>query len=166
MFSTTQLEVIRSHVPLMREQGYLYYLAVDLRYNNGSLPLPDGLNLYIYYSKEPIVYNQDYVYRLTGDCVGYGFNTDSASIHNTSARIYNEFVSADYANFTIESLEEDYMWYSTNAVPGEDAASWGATLVPPDFTYTEVRQTDVSSGLLFIACVFIFFYSFLKLFRR
>ncbi len=164
MFSTAQLEIIRSHVPQMREQGYLYYLAVDLRYNNGSVP--DDVSLYIFYSNDPIVYNRDYEFDIPGDCVGYAFNTDSVSNYNNGPRMYNEFFLNGAANDVIDLVQEDYLFYSTNAIPGENASFYGATMVPVDFVYSEVKQNDTSSGLLFIACVFIFFYSFLKLFRR
>lgn len=157
MFSTSQLEVLRSHVPKMREQGYLYYLAADIRYTNGALPLDGGQNLYIFYSKEPIVYNHNYEFSFTGDCVGYGFNTDSASNYNNGPRMYNEFFINGTADDVLNLIHADYLWYSTNAIPGENASHYGATLVPVDFVYSETRSSSIFTPFNIIVVICLFF---------
>ncbi len=160
MFSTAQLEIIRSHVPRMREQGYLYYLAIECSYMNKTSPEYCPYDLMILYSKEPIYYYsvKSIQYSVDADNIYFGFQSGNYNGYSESGFTPRYGIGYDF-NEVLPNLDNFY-WVSGNCL-NEYVSS---TII--DVTYTEVKQNDTTSGLLFIACVFIFFYSFLKLFRR
>lgn len=158
MFNTAQLELIKAHVPQMRQQGYLYYLAVDARYMGPDVEIGNADTIFIY-SKDPIYYSDFYTFSFSGDIVMYWMNSASASSYNTSERITVYNIPQDQAA-EMGSMFSDFLWISTNAITQSTAQ------IHPDVTYMEVRNNETTGGLLFVVCIILFFYAFIKLFRR
>lgn len=152
MFSTAQLDMINGLVAPMRDEGYLYYVAItdNLRTTNTE---PD---LYIYFSKEEIFATDLLQYHIPNNSVLYSIRTSNgSSYNNTGARIEVSDVELS-RELTVDEVE----FVSTNATFTE--------LVPvqPDFTVEEVGQYETQGALLFVVCTFLLLFAFTKLFRR
>lgn len=150
MFSTAQLDLMIPLVAQMRSEGYLYYLAFQNQLTGSNY----DYDLYIYFSKEEITSADGYSYFLSDNSLKYSIRSGNASTYNTGSRL--DITVLD----SVETVVIDtYQHISTNC------CFTGATL-QPDLTFTEVRNNETTSGLFFMLSVFIFFFAFLKLFRR
>lgn len=150
MFSTAQLDLMIPLVAQMRSEGYLYYLAFQNQLTGSNY----DYDLYIYFSKEEITSSDGYSYLLPADSLKYSIRSGNASTYSTGSRL-----DLAVLDFEQSVVVDSYQHISTNC------CFTGVTL-QPDLTFTEVRNNEASSGLLFMFSVFIFFFAFLKLFRR
>ena len=69
MFSTTQIEVVETLVPTMRNSGYKYYIAyTNTRTGNYTFTEPD---LYFIFSKDEIVASSGYEFIVPEGSIQY-----------------------------------------------------------------------------------------------
>lgn len=152
MFSTAQIDMINGLVAPMRDEGYLYYIAItDNTRSTSSDP-----DLYIYFSKEEIFATDLLQYHIPRGSVMYSIRTSNGSSYNSTGprvSVSDLEVSSD---LTVDELE----FVSTNAT-FIDLVS-----VQPDYTVGEVGQYETLGALLFVVCTFLLFFAFTKLFRR
>lgn len=152
MFSTAQIDMINGLVAPMRNEGYLYYLAVtDNTRSTSSDP-----DLYIYFSKEEIFATDLLSYHIPNNTKLYSIRTSNGSTYNSTGERINVTDIELSSNIVVDELE----FVSTNADFTE------VSVVQPDYTITEVGQYETQGGLLFTLSVFLFLFGFLKLFRR
>lgn len=150
MFSTAQLDMCRSLVLQMREQGYLYYLMCqDYPTTNKTY------DIYIYFSKEPIKALNQYNYTLPSGTLKYSLISGNYSANSSTGRRISVGTIANEQTLTIDVWQH----ISTNA-------EFTSSSIAPDLFRTEVTQSETQGGILFIFIVFIFFYAFIHLFRR
>lgn len=153
MFSTNQLDVIRGYAASMSAQGYKYYLAHQQITNSNSQP-----DIIMYFSKSEIFATSLYRYTIPAHSMKYEIvsgNYYSSSSSNV-ARVEASEVDTVEVGLTVPQ----YLHVSTNATFTESQT------IQPNYALSEVQTYETNSGILFIGCVFIFLYSFLKLFRR
>lgn len=153
MFSTTQIEVVSSLVPTLREQGYVYYIAttnVTIGYNNQTEP-----DLYIYFSKEPITANNGYSYNIPNNTVLYTIRTPNYSTNsnavNTERIVTNTLVAQ---NLSIDVYE--HIFTNAEFITGES--------VQPDIVakggYQNEKIESVGIVITMLLCVYCIFKMF------
>lgn len=149
MFSTVQTDVIKSLIPVMRRQGYKYYIAYTYtRTGNFSTAEPD---LYIVFSEDKITASDLYRYTVPSGSVRYSIRTPNYST-NSSAVNTDRLVSSSFSgSLTINSYEHIY----TNAV-------FSGSSVQPDILY-EMKggyQYETSFATAILLAVFVLLVSF------
>lgn len=152
MFSTAQIDILNGLVAPMRDEGYIYYVAVTDNYKSNSYD-PD---LYIYFSKDEIFATDLQQYHIPSGSMLYSVRTSNGSnYNNTGPRIDASELELS-EDLTVDEVE----FVSTNATFTE--------LVPvqPDYTIGEVGQYEMQGALLFVVCTFLLLFAFTKLFRR
>lgn len=148
MFSTNQLEIVKSLVPTMREQGYKYYIAytntnTDSNWNSTSNE-PD---LYFVFSTDKIIAQSGYKYTIPENSIQYvcrssnystnisGVNTDRIKKQSISGQLNINLYEHIYSN-----------------------AEYGESVVMPDILggeqYAESVYTQATN---FILGAFLFF---------
>lgn len=148
MFSTNQLEIVKSIVPTMRNQGFKYYVAYTHTNTDNSWNSSTEPDLYIVFSKEKIIAQSGYKYTIPQNSIQYicrsGNYSTSSSAVNTD-RIKKENFSG---TLSINLYEHIY----SNAEYGE------SLVVMPDIlggeTYAETTYIQSTNLLL---ATFLFF---------
>lgn len=146
MFSTVQTDVIKSLVPVMRRQGYKYYIAyTHTRTGNFSTIEPD---LYIVFSEDKIIASDLYLYSVPSGSVMYSIRTPNFST-NSSAVNTDRIVSSSFSgSLAIDEYEHIY----TNAV-------FSGSSVHPDILYEmqggNQYEISVSTSLLLAILVLL-----------
>ncbi len=150
MFNTAQKDIIENLVPLMRKEGYKYYVAytntnTDSGYNRTVQP-----DLYIVFSKSDLSFTSDYTFTCSGESVRFTCRTVNYSSSNyavNSERIVKSSVSG---NINIKPYEHIY----TNA---EYQTSVG--IRHPDILYSTEGGYAYDVSLAFtvaVCCVLLF----------
>ena len=152
MFSTAQNDYLKSLVPVMRQQGYRYYVAYsdNDRSNNYD---PD---LYVIFSKDKITANSLYSYIVPAGSVRYSIITSNTSYNNTAYRVITASVGA--STVSVDRYEHIY----SNAAPATDTVQ-----LQPDILYTGevyVRETVSAVGIVLVIGLFVSW--FWKFFSR
>lgn len=152
MFSTAQNDYLKSLVPVMRQQGYRYYVAYSDNDRNNNYD-PD---LYLIFSKDKITANSLYSYSVPAGSVRYSIITSNTSYNNTAYRVVTASVGA--FTVTIDRYEHVY----SNAAPATDTVQ-----LQPDILYTGevyVRETVSAVGIVLVIGLFVSW--FWKFFSR
>lgn len=154
MFNTTQVEILSSLIPTMKNQGYKYYVAYSDTNNSGSNNAqPD---LYVVFSKDKIMCERSYQFSVPDGSVRYTIRTANYSTNNSAVNT-DRYVSAPYSgNLKIDVYEHIY----SNADFAE------GTVIMPDINYRgggELIEKTNGLGLVCVAVLlFIVFCSFFK----
>lgn len=148
MFSTNQLEIVKSIVPTMRSKGYNYYIAYTSTDTSNSWNNTVEPDLYFIFSKDKITANSGYSYNIPENSVQYVCRSSNFST-STSANNTDRFVKKSYSGtLKIDVYEHIY----SNAEYGE------TVVVMPDIlggeTYAETVYLQATN---FILCAFLFF---------
>lgn len=149
MFSTVQTDVIKSLIPVMRRQGYKYYIAYTYtRTGNYSTVDPD---LYIVFSEDKITASDLYTYSVPSGSVKYSIRTPNYSTNSSAVNTDRLFSSSFSGSLTINPYEHIY----TNSV-------FSGSSVQPDILY-EMKggyefETSVATAILL--AVFVLLVSF------
>lgn len=152
MFSTAQIDILNGLVSPMRDEGYLYYVAVTDNMRDSSSD-PD---LYIYFSQEEIFATDLLQYHIPNNSKLYTIRTSNGSTYNsTGARIEVSDIELS-EDITVDQVE----FVSTNATFTE------VSVLQPDYTIGEVGQYEMQGALLFVVCTFLLFFAWTKFFRR
>ena len=151
MFSTAQLDLMKGYVSSMREAGYLYYLA----YNQTNMSSSDSPDLIIYFSKEEIFGKSMYSYTIPSDSLKYSFKTGNPYSSNLTQRVTVDTVDTIEIGLSVPV----YSHVSTNAM------FLSLTEIQPDLCLG-VKSNETQGGILFVFCIFVFFYAFVHFFRR
>ena len=152
MFSTAQNDYLKSLVPVMRQQGYRYYIAYsdNDRDNNYN---PDH---YVIFAKDKITANSLYSYSVPASSVRYNIITSNTSYNNTAYRVTTASVGA--STVTVDRYEHVY----SNAVPAMDTVQ-----LQPDILYTgEVYARETVSAVGIVLTIGLFVTWFWRLFSR
>lgn len=148
MFSTAQLDLIKSTVAEMRNEGYKYYLAYQD--NNSSSGSPD---LFIIFSKDEIFGKDLYSYFIPSGSVRYGYFSSNST--NYGARLTVTNLTDGIVTHTINS----YNHISTNAT------FTSLTAHQPDYC-TEVYQYETFGACCLLLSVMFLVSCILRFFRR
>lgn len=143
MFSTAQNDYLKSLVPVMRQQGYRYYIA----YSDNDRDNNYNPDLYVIFAKDKITANSLYSYSVPAGSVRYSIITSNTSYNNTAYRVTTAFVGASTVN--IDRYEHIY----SNAAPVTDTVQ-----LQPDILYTgEVyaRETVSAVGIVLVIGLFV-----------
>jgi len=152
MFSTSQNDYLKSLVPVMRQQGYRYYVAYSDNDRNNNYD-PD---LYVIFSKDKITANSLYSYSVPAGSVRYNIITSNTSYNNTAYRVTTASVGA--STVTVDRYEHVY----SNAVPAMDTVQ-----LQPDILYTgEVYARETVSAVGIVLTIGLFVTWFWRLFSR
>lgn len=155
MFSTTQIEVVQTLVPTMREAGYKYYVAyTNTRINNYSNIEPD---LYFIFSKDEITSTSSYSYSIPDGSIQYACR--SANYSTSSSAVNSERYSiSDFSGvLTIKPYEHIY----SNASYGESIA------IMPDINFRGAgEQYEKTNGLGIVVTAVLLFIVFCSFFKR
>ena len=152
MFSTSQNDYLKSLVPVMRQQGYRYYVAYSDNDRNNNYD-PD---LYVIFSKDKITANSLYSYSVPAGSVRYNIITSNTSYNNTAYRVTTASVGA--STVTVDRYEHVY----SNAVPAMDTVQ-----LQPDILYTgEVYVRETVSAVGIVLTIGLFVTWFWRLFSR
>lgn len=120
MFSTSQIDMINGLAAPMRDEGYLYYVAIT----DNSRSTSSDPDLYIYFSKSEIFATDILRYHIPDNSKLYSIRTSNgSSYNNTGPRI-----TVSDVELSIELRVDESEFVSTNATFTE--------LVPvqPDYT--------------------------------
>lgn len=160
MFSTAQKDVLTSLIPVMRRQGYKYYIAYTNTNTEGSWNTSAVVDLYIVFSSEEISAKDMYTYSVPSGSVRYAIRTPN---YSTSASGINSerYVFSEYSGtLSIDVYEHIY----TNA-------EFSTSAVQPDILYEAeggyVYEAEVGQTItLAIALFFVVFSSLLRAFFK
>lgn len=132
MFSTTQDNILKTLIPVMRRQGYKYYLAYTNTDTESSWNSSSKVDLYVIFSSEEISADSQYRYVIPAGSVRYSIRSSNYSSGNNAVNTAR-YVSESYSgNVTVQPYEHIY----TNA----EFASYS---VQPDILY------DAQGGYLY-----------------
>ncbi len=148
-FSTTQIDVLEALVARMRAEGYTYYLC----HQNLLTGVNNDYDLIVYFSKEEITGETGYKYLVPSDSLCYRIRSGNASTYNNDVRM------------TVDNLDRGEIVDVSEAFHISTNAVFLTSEIQPDYCL-EVHQYETQGGMLFIMCVFLLLYVFLKLFRR
>ena len=157
MFSTTQDNILKTLVPVMRRQGYKYYLAYTNTDTQSSWNSSSKVDLYVIFSSEEIVANNQYSFTVPADSVRYSIRSSNYS-SGTNAVNTARYVSEAYSgNVNIQAYEHVY----TNA-------EFSSYSVQPDILYESqggyLYEGVISASILCsILILFIVFRSFIRI---
>ena len=148
MFSTAQTDVLTSLIPVMRRQGYKYYVAYTNTSTTNSWSTPAIVDLYVIFSQEEITANNQYSYSVPAGAVRYSIRTSNYSTSDygvNTARL----VSSNYSGtLSINVYEHIY----TNA-------TFSSSAVQPDILFSAqggyLYESSVSLNIL-TACLLLF----------
>ena len=150
MFSTAQLDIMRSLVSQMRDRGYSHYIAVQ----NVASPISYDYDFFIYFSDEEIISLSQYLYTLPANTVKYSIRSGNANINHQDNRIDITHLSSE------TSLSVDrYQYVSTNA-------KFSTAYIVPDYTYTEVKNCETSALSSFMLVCGVLFVCICQMLRR
>ena len=148
MFSTAQLDYIKSTVAVMRNEGYKYYLAYqDNSYSSGT---PD---LYIIFSKTEIFANDLYSYFIPNNSVRYAVRTYNSTNYGQRVTV------SDLINGIVTFNIDGYNHISTNAT------FTSLTAHQPDYC-TEVYQYETLGAVCIFISIMFLLSCFWRFFRR
>lgn len=157
MFSTNQDNIIKSLVPVMRRQGYRYYLAYTNTDTSSSWNSSSEVDLYIIFSSEKITGNSQYLYSVPEGSVRYSVRSSNYS-SGTNAVNSERLVTESYSGtVTVQAYEHIY----TNA-------EFSGYSVQPDILYSAqggyLYEGVISAAILFaVLILFIVFRSFIRI---
>lgn len=152
MFSTAQNDYLKSLVPVMRQQGYRYYVAYSDN-DRGNNYDPD---LYVIFAKDKITANGLYSYSVPAGSVRYSIITSNTSYNNTAYRVSTASVGVSMV--TVDRYEHIY----SNAAPATDTVQ-----LQPDILYTEgVYQNETLAAVGIVLTIGLFVAWFWRLFSR
>lgn len=152
MFSTAQNDYLKSLVPVMRQQGYRYYIA----YSDNDRDNNYNPDLYVIFAKDKITANSLYSYSVPAGSVRYSIITSNTSYNNTAYRVITASVEA--STVSVDRYEHIY----SNAAPATDTVQ-----LQPDILYTGevyVRETVSAVGIVLVIGLFVSW--FWKFFSR
>lgn len=158
MFNTAQKELIESLVPLMRKEGYDYYVAYTHTNTNSTINRTVQPDLYIVFSRDKLSFTSSYTFNCSNDSVRFTCRTVNYSTSQygvNTDRIVKVNISG---NVTVEPYEHIY----TNA---EYSTSVG--IRHPDILYsTEGGYAyDVSFASTIAICTVLLFSVFTSIIR-
>lgn len=158
MFNTAQKDLIENLVPLMRKEGYKYYVAYTHTATNSGYNYRAEPDLYIVFSDTELSFTSDYTFHCSGNSVRYTCRTvnySSSQYAINSERIVKSSVNG---NITVQPYEHIY----TNA---EYQTSVG--IRHPDILYTTEGgyAYDVSFALTVAVCCVLLFSVFSSIIR-
>lgn len=152
MFSTAQNDYLKSLIPVMRHQGFRYYVAYSDN-DRGNNYDPD---LYVIFSKDKIMADDLYRYSVPDGSVRYSIITSNTSYNNTAYRVTTASLGA--FTLTVDRYEHIY----SNAAPATNTV-----LLQPDILYTGevyVNETLAAVGIVLVIGLFVAW--FWRLFSR
>lgn len=153
MYSTSQIEVVSSLVPTLKEQGYEYYIAttnVTIGYYTEVEP-----DLYIYFSEEPIIASNGYSYDLPDNTLKYTIRTPNYSSSSTAVntnRIVVETIEAQTINIDVYEHIYTNAEFNTGAVVQPDICAKGG--------YQSEKIESVGIVITVLLCVYCIFKMF------
>lgn len=160
MFSTAQKDVLTSLIPVMRRQGYKYYIAYTNTNTNTGWTSSAVVDLYVVFSSDEIVAKDMYSYSIPSGSVRYAIRTANYSTGNGAVNT-DRYVTSTYSGtLTVQEYEHIY----TNA-------EFSTSTVQPNILYearggyayeAEVGQTIT----LAVAVLFVVFSSLLRAFLK
>ena len=156
MFSTVQKDVLSSLIPVMRKQGYNYYIAYTNTNTDGSWNSSAVVDLYVVFSSEEITANDMYTYLVPSGAVRYAIRTANYST-SSSAVNTDRYVTSDYSGtLTVDVYEHIY----TNA-------EFSTSSVQPDILYESEGgyMYEAKVGENITLAIFLFFIVFSSLIR-
>ena len=150
MFSTAQLDIMRSLVAQMRDKGYTYYLAVQ----NSASSVTNDYDMFIYFSDQEITSLSQYLYTLPSSTIKYSIRSGNASSTNKTNRVDVSFLSAE------TDLQVDtWQFISTNA-------EFLTGMIVPDYTFTEVHNLETNALSSFMLVCVVMLVCIFQMFRR
>ncbi len=156
MFSTNQIEYIKTFLPSYAADGYKYYVAYTN--NDNSNYYSTNPDLYIVFSKEKIIASDGYNYTVNPEetviiSIRTGNYSSSSSADNSERVEVNQHVND---SFFVDEFEHIY----TNA-------EFSGHTLQPDYNLISGGETNVRlEAITFVLLVSLFITVFSKLFRR
>ncbi|MBQ8029556.1 MAG: hypothetical protein IJ262_09175 [Clostridia bacterium] len=151
MFSTAQLDMINGLVGVMRDEGYLYYVAYSDNYRDSSSE-PD---LYIYFSTEEIFASDLLSYHIPRNSKLYSIRTSNGSSYNNTG----ERIVVSNLETSNDIVIEQNEFISTNA-------KFLTVAFQPDFTVKEVKTYETQAAACFLLSILVLLSCFFHFFRR
>lgn len=152
MFSTAQNDYLKSLVPVMRDQGYRYYVA----YSDNDRDNSYNPDLYVIFSRDKITANSLYSYSVPAGSVRYSIISSNTSYNNTAYRV----TTASLGAFTLSVDRYEHIY--SNAVPATNAV-----MLQPDVLYTgEVYARETLAAVGIVLTIGLFVVWFWRLFSR
>lgn len=150
MFSTAQLDIMRSLVAQMRDKGYTYYIAVQ----NAASSVSYDYNMFIYFSDQEITSLSQYLYTLPAATIKYSIRSGNASSSHKENRVEISFLSSE------TDLEVDtWQFISTNT-------EFSTGMIVPDYTFTEVHNFETNALSSFMLVCVVMLVCIFQMFRR
>lgn len=150
MFSTAQLDIMRSLVSQMRDRGYTHYIAVQ----NVASSISYDYDFFIYFSDEEITSLSQYLYTLPANTIKYSIRSGNASINHQDNRIDISHLS-DETSLSVDR----YQYVSTNA-------KFSTVFIVPDYTYSEVKNCETNALSSFMLVCGVLFVCICQMLRR
>ena len=148
MFSTAQTDVLTSLIPVMRRQGYKYYIAYTNTSTSSGWGTSAIVDMYVVFSKDEIVANNQYSYSVPAGSVRYAIRTANYSMSDSGVNTERLVSSAFSGTVSVNVYEHVY----TNA-------TFSSSAVQPDILYSAeggyLYESSVSLNIL-TACLLLF----------
>lgn len=149
MFSTAQMDILKPLVAQMRDNGYLYYLAVQ----NTATGVSNDYDMFIYFSDTEITALSQYSYSMPQSTIKYSIRSGNASTNQKQNRI-----DITYLTSATTLRVDSWQFCSTNA-------ETISAMVVPDLTFTEVKSYETAGLSSFMLTVIVLLVSILHFFR-
>lgn len=152
MFSTAQNDYLKSLVPVMRDQGYRYYVA----YSDNDRDNSYNPDLYVIFAKDKITASGLYSYSIPAGAIRYSIITSNTSYNNTAYRV----TTASLGAFTLSVDRYEHIY--SNAAPATNSV-----MLQPDVLYTgEVYARETLAAVGIVLTIGLFVAWFWRLFSR
>lgn len=157
MFSTVQTDVLTSLIPVMRRQGYKYYIAYTNTSTSSSWVSNAIVDMYVIFSDEEIVANSQYSYTVPAGAVRYAIRTVNYSTSDYGVNTERFVTSTFSGRLSIPVYEHIY----TNA-------TFSSSAVQPDILFSAeggyMYESSVSLNILTaVLLLFIVFRAIIRI---
>lgn len=156
MFSTNQLEIVKSLVPTMREQGYKYYIAYTYTDTSSSWGGTVDPDLYFVFSKEKITAQSGYKYTIPENSIQYVCRTSNYSTSTSAVNTDRMKKQSISGQLNINLYEHIY-----------SNAEYGESVVMPDILggeqYAESVYTQATNFILGALLFFVVIWEMWKI---
>lgn len=158
MFNTAQKDLIENLVPLMRKEGYDYYVAYTNTTLNSGYNYTVQPDLYIVFSRDKLSFTSAYSFNCSNGSIRFACRTVNYSSSNTAVNTDRIVKSSVNGNVNVNVYEHIY----TNA---EYSSSVG--IRHPDILYsTEGGYAyDISFASTIAICIVLLFSVFSSIIR-
>lgn len=153
MFNTAQKDLLESLIPVMRREGYFYYVAYTNTNTNSGHNYTVPVDMYIVFSKSELSFSSAYNFRCPEGSIRFACRTVNYSTSQYGVNTDRIVKSSISGNVNVNLYEHIY----TNA-----SYNTGVVVRHPDILYSTEGgySLEISLALTIAVCILLLFSAF------